>query len=141
MAVVSIDSTQRSSCSETNPGFTYAVAYTDRGEVGLSLLRSPARSRSMKSGLTPPPPVPAASAFSRLPSAAVPPKPYGEIGEISVIVRTGWSSAYCMTTPAPMLQPTRCAGSRSSSVSTSARSSLKSRMPRVPSTGATSLSP
>ena len=76
-----MDSTQRSSCSEANPGFTYAwrTPIVERwtliapvaGPQPLEEVRiDPARRRC-----------PQRRRFSRLPSAAVPPNPYGEIGE------------------------------------------------------------
>lgn len=104
--------------------------------------------RATKSGWAPPPPVPAKSAVAGVPSRPrVPPKPYGLMGDSSRadVNRSGWSAIICMATP----QPIECAatitgpprGNRSRSSSSAARSSAKSRRPRVASTGAASLRP
>ncbi|MEY9852038.1 hypothetical protein ABH923_001716 [Leifsonia sp. EB41] len=55
--------------------------------------------------------------------------------------RSGRSSSSCITTPPPILQPTRCTGPLSSESRTAATSSEKSPTPRVASTGSVSLSP
>ena len=108
---------------------------------GASSLASPEVSRSTKSGLAPPAPQPASSSVSREPSRRVPPKPYGETGACSVRLSAPWSIAYCMTTPPPIDQPTRWAVGISKASSVACRSSLKSRTPRVASTGRLSVPP
>ena len=81
-----------------------------------------------------------------MPSAPlVPPNPNGDTGSTSVSDATrcapGRSTRYCSTTPPPMLQPTRCTRSRPRASMAAARSSEKSRTPRVASTGSSSVSP